>query len=117
MRARLPGEELARHDRFGVGFEHVELAQSDLRLELCAQSGHEIAIALDRGNVSGLRQERARERAEPGTELDDASAGLAAKVCDFLTQARVGQKILAEVALRREPQSVQMRFGARRFAH
>ncbi len=72
-----------------------------VRRKFTGKARREIAVDLDRRDVPGARDERAREGREPGADLDHVVSGLRRhRVDDARDVVRVDEEILAEAAAR-----------------
>ena len=76
-----------------VGFVQRERGGREVR----AQARREVAVDLDRGHVSGARDELAGQRGEPRPDLDDPVARLRRdRIDDAADVVRIGQEVLPE---------------------
>ncbi len=95
---RLPTTRRSAAQLREVEFERVRLVQRELRgREALAQARREIAIDLDRRDVSGALDEAAGQRGEARADLDDVVAGPRIdRVDDARDVVRIGEEVLAE---------------------
>jgi hypothetical protein len=96
----------------GVGLHDLRAAQ----IVALAQDGDEVGIDFQCGDARARFDERGRERARAGADLEDAFAvrvgdAFEREPCDAMRRRGVHQEVLAEAFLRPQPACVQQRAG------
>ena len=72
------------------------------------QDRHEVTVELERVDVRAVGCERQRERSQPGTDLEDARAGLeVGEIHDPTSGVGVDEEVLPERATRAKPVRVE----------